>query len=160
MNNVLTLNIMLGAAFMVQYTAHLAHRFVISRAPTRWHRVIDSVSVYGWPLVLGAGSTAIAVSVAAFYPIKYFNLYFFRAFMLVVGFGLWNGFFVQSALLILIPVWSSWSVPLGVFGEANDPQGSRRYSAENLESPGADNIELPGIKTVDSQSQDEIKAEL
>merc|ERR1719242_3013455 len=153
-NNVLTLNIMLGAAFMVQYTAHLAHRFVISKAPTRWHRVIDAISVYGWPIVLGAASTAIAVSVAAFYPIKYFNLYFFRAFMLVVGFGLWNGFFVQSALLILIPVWSSWGVPMGVFGEDNDTKEgtlTRRYSSSTI-GDGID-IELPGIQTIQSDSK-------
>jgi len=63
---------------------------------------------------------------------------------LVVGFGLWNGFLVQSSLFILIPVWSSWGVPMGVFDEDNDTVNlNRRYSDQS-------GIEMPGVVTVGS----------
>lgn len=129
MNNVLILNIMFGAAFMVQYTAHVARRFVISPSKSRWFRVVDALSLYGGPLVWGALSTALAVSVAAFLPIKYFRLYYFRAFVIIVVFGLFNGLIVQSALLVLIPT-SFATAAQPMFGQEGAQTVRRRFSSD------------------------------
>merc|ERR1719204_2320060 len=70
-NSFLTLSIMLGAAFTVQYTAHINRRFVLSRASSRWYRAVDALSTYTGPIAWGGFTTALAVSSAAFMPAKY-----------------------------------------------------------------------------------------
>jgi len=128
MNSFLTLCIMLGAAFTVQYTAHVNRRFVRSNAPTRWHKMIDALSCYAGPIFWGGATTAVAVSAAAFLPAKYFRLYFFYSFLIMVGFGLFNGLVVQSALLVLIPINSeTWNKPM-LGGPNADADAGRRYS--------------------------------
>merc|ERR1719168_464188 len=125
MNSFLTLCIMLGAAFTVQYTAHVNRRFVRSNAPTRWHKMIDALSCYSGPIFWGGVTTAVAVSAAAFLPAKYFRLYFFYSFIIMVAFGLFNGLLVQSALLVLIPI-NPTTCRQPMFGE--DKASGRRYS--------------------------------
>jgi len=140
MNNVLTLNIMFGAAFMVQYTAHLARRFVLSPAKSRYYRAVDALSLYSGPLLWGALSTALAVSVAAFLPIKYFRLYYFRAFVIIVVFGLFNGLFVQSAILVLIPT-SFATAKLPMFGVPETAKTMRK----RFDSASFDGMEMSGL---------------
>jgi len=143
-NSFLTMCIMLGAAFTVQFTAHVNRRFVLSKAPSRWYRVVDALSTYAGPILWGGATTAIAVSAAAFMPAKYFRLYFFYSFVIMVGFGLLNGLAVQSSLLVLIPI-NYETAKLPMFGEDEQPQ--RRYSGSDLveEVKSAQNIEL-GLK--------------
>lgn len=126
-NSFLTMCIMLGAAFTVQYTAHINRRYVLSDAPTRWYRIVDALSTYTGPIAWGGATTALAVSAAAFMPAKYFRLYFFYAFIIMVGFGLFNGLCVQSAMLVLIPI-NCETAKIPMFGEDDTPE--RRYSNE------------------------------
>jgi len=127
-NSFLTMCIMLGAAFTVQFTAHVNRRFVLSKAPSRWYRVIDALSTYAGPIMWGGATTALAVSAAAFMPAKYFRLYFFYSFIIMVGFGLLNGLAVQSSLLVMIPI-NPATAAIPMFGEDDSPQ--RRYSASD-----------------------------
>merc|ERR1719242_143873 len=126
-NSFLTMCIMLGAAFTVQFTAHVNRRFVLSKAPSRWYRVIDALSTYAGPIMWGGATTALAVSAAAFLPAKYFRLYFFCSFLIMVGFGIFNGLVVQSAIFVLVPTSrSTFNIPM--FG-AGDPSPEDRYVA-------------------------------
>jgi hypothetical protein len=127
-NSFLTMCIMLGAAFTVPFTAHVNRRFVLSKAPSRWYRVIDALSTYAGPIMWGGATTALAVSAAAFMPAKYFRLYFFYSFIIMVGFGLLNGLAVQSSLLVMIPI-NPATAAITMFGEDDSPQ--RRYSASD-----------------------------
>jgi hypothetical protein len=129
-NSFLTLCITLGAAFTVQYTAHLNRRFVVSKAPTRWYRMVDALSAYAAPILYGGMTTAVAVSAAAFLPAKYFRLYFFYSFVIMVAFGLFNGLLVQSALLVLIPI-NMTAYRQDMFGD--DKGAGRRYSGSGDE---------------------------
>merc|ERR1719168_257393 len=134
MNSFLTLCIMLGAAFTVQYTAHVNRRFVRSNAPTRWHKMIDALSCYSGPIFWGGVTTAVAVSAAAFLPAKYFRLYFFYSFLIMVGFGIFNGLIVQSALFVLFPTSiDTFNIPM--FGE--DPAPELRYEEEGVKEKEA-----------------------
>merc|ERR1712060_898945 len=65
------------------------------------YRIANSLGNMFLPGTLGALTTVLAVSFMAFSDIAYTRIYYFRLFVIITGFGWFNGVFLQSALLAL-----------------------------------------------------------
>lgn len=91
----------LAVGLSVDYAAHVAHSFLIARAPSsvsnsRKYRALIAVRHIGTAVLSGAGSTLLALSFLSFSK-TYVLRAFFKIFLLVIIFGLWHG-------LLLLPV--------------------------------------------------------
>lgn len=75
------ITIIMSIGFSVDYSAHIAYGYVVSREDTAAGRVKEALSALGWPLSQGAMSTIIAVSVLADIP-AYMIVTFFKTVIL------------------------------------------------------------------------------
>lgn len=93
------MNIVMSLDFAVEYAAHVCHRYYISKEPLDSHKVIDTMSAVGWPVLQGGIAALLAVI-----PLVFVNSYviraFFRTVILVVGIGLIHA-------MVLLPVFVS-----------------------------------------------------
>lgn len=92
------ITIIMSIGFSVDYSAHIAYGYVVSREDTAAGRVKEALSALGWPLSQGAMSTIIAVSVLADIP-AYMIVTFFKTVVLSISLGLLHGLVFLPVLL-------------------------------------------------------------
>lgn len=98
---VTTIIMVLAIGLTVDYSAHIAHGFMVSRKPTRNERMIDALSEIGPAVIHGGMSTMLAfVLLAASESYVFFT--FFKVFFLVVVFGMFHGLVFLPVILSLL----------------------------------------------------------
>ena len=86
---------LLACALSVESTAHLLRHYLISEG-TKHERMLEALRKLFLPVLFGAITTGLCVFFMYFSEFPYFQLYYFRLYMLIIGFGLYNGVVVQS----------------------------------------------------------------
>jgi len=99
-NGMLALNLVVACGITVEFTAHINRHFMLANGNPNY-RIANSLGNMFLPVTLGALTTVLAVSFMAFSDIPYTRVYYFRLFVIITGFGWFNGVFLQSALLSL-----------------------------------------------------------
>jgi len=99
-NGMLALNLVVACGITVEFTAHINRHFMLANGNPNY-RMASSLGNMFLPVTLGALTTVLAVSFMAFSKIPYTRIYYFRLFVIITGFGWFNGVFLQSALLSL-----------------------------------------------------------
>merc|ERR1719510_785763 len=92
-------NIVLAIGLCVDYSAHIAHAFIVAKG-TKIERAQIALSTMGPAIVNGGMTTFLAVTPLFFSESHVFQT-FFKVFFLTVIFGLFHG-------IILLPVILSW----------------------------------------------------
>ncbi|CAB3407453.1 unnamed protein product [Caenorhabditis bovis] len=92
------ITIIMSIGFSVDYSAHIAYGYVVSREASASGRVREALSALGWPLVQGGLSTILAVSVLADIP-AYMIGTFFKTVVLSISLGLLHGLVFLPVLL-------------------------------------------------------------
>ncbi|KAM6900580.1 patched domain-containing protein 3 [Xenentodon cancila] len=82
--------------FTVDFSAHVSYAFVSSKKSSANEKAVDAISHLGYPILQGALSTILGVSVLAMSEFHTFRM-FFRIFFLVMSLGMLHG-------LVFIPV--------------------------------------------------------
>ena len=95
-NSISMLNLVMAIGFSVDYSAHFGHAFSISNQGKVEDRILDALISVGWSILMGGLSTFIGILALAFSSSDIFQI-FFRIFLGIVLFGLFNG-------LVLLPV--------------------------------------------------------
>ena len=90
LNGVSMITLVMAIGFAVDYSAHIAHAFVMSKEETANKRVVDAVSTLGASVFIGGFSTFLGMFVLLFASSEIYRI-FFRMFVGIVGFGLWHG---------------------------------------------------------------------
>ncbi|XP_072169811.1 patched domain-containing protein 3-like [Diadema setosum] len=90
------LNIILCIGFSVDFSAHITYAFVIAPKDSPNERAISALRALGMPILQGAASSILAISVLSTAPVYVFRI-FFKTLFLVMIFGAYHG-------LMLLPV--------------------------------------------------------
>lgn len=90
------LNIILCIGFSVDFSAHITYAFVIAPKDKPNDRAISALRALGMPILQGALSSILAISVLSTAPVYVFRI-FFKTLFLVMIFGAYHG-------LMLLPV--------------------------------------------------------
>eukprot|EP00794_Sanderia_malayensis_P013962 gene13962-15419_t len=104
LNAISMINIIMAVGFSVDYSAHIAHAFTVSREKKVNNRIIDAISTIGTSVLLGATSTFLGMSVTGFSSSHIFQV-FFKMFVGIIIFGLYNG---MVALPVLLSIFSKF----------------------------------------------------
>ena len=99
-NTVTAINMVLAVGIAVDYSAHIAHSFLVVKG-TRDERAKLALLRIGGEVLSGAFTTFLAVVVMAAAEHYIFEA-FFRMFAAIIMFGVWNGVVVLPVLLSLI----------------------------------------------------------
>ena len=100
LNAISMINLVMAIGFSVDYSAHIAHAFISSTKTIVHDRVIDALCTVGVSVLLGGISTFLGMLVTGFSDSEIFQI-FFRMFLGIVVFGLFNGMVVLPVLLSL-----------------------------------------------------------
>ena len=111
-NSISILNLVMAIGFSVDYSAHFGHAFSISNQHKVEDRILDALLSVGWSILMGSLSTFTGILVLAFSSSDTFQI-FFRIFLGIVLFGLFNGLVLLPVLISLFgcffkDVHSSW----------------------------------------------------
>ncbi|XP_059056673.1 NPC1-like intracellular cholesterol transporter 1 [Achroia grisella] len=91
----------LAIGLCVDYAAHIGHTFLIIRDGNRTTRALKTVTSIGAAVLLGGGSTFLSLSLLSMSKTYTFQS-FFKIFLLVIIFGLFNGLLFLPVVLSLI----------------------------------------------------------
>ena len=86
--------------FQVDYSAHIAHRFLLEPGDSRTHRIQSALQNIGPAVANGGITTTLAFILLAGSKSHVFST-FFKIFFLVVSFGLWHGLATLPVLLAI-----------------------------------------------------------
>ena len=112
MNNIIVLQLVIGLGLAVDYSAHIAHTYIIVEPPKecetnaekRMFKARVAISQMGSSVVHGAISTFLAIAVLGAAK-SYIFVVFFRLWLGIIVFGCANGF-------ILLPILMSFIGPI------------------------------------------------
>lgn len=90
LNGVSMITLVMAIGFAVDYSAHIAHAFVMSKEESANKRVVDAVSTLGASVLMGGFSTFLGMFVLLFATSEIYRI-FFRMFVGIVSFGLLHG---------------------------------------------------------------------
>ena len=99
-DSVAIINLVLAVGLAVDYSAHVAHAFVVARG-THQERMVTAVTEMGTAVIHGAASTFVAVLVLAASNSYIFRI-FFKQFFGICLFGVAHGMVLLPVLLSLI----------------------------------------------------------
>lgn len=91
----------LAIGLCVDYAAHIGHTFLTTCEGTRAERALKTVTSIGTAVFLGGGSTLLSLSLLSMSKAYTFRA-FFKIFLLVILFGLFNGLVFLPVVLSLI----------------------------------------------------------
>lgn len=91
----------LAIGLCVDYAAHIGHTFLTTTGESRTDRAFKTVTSIGTAVLLGGGSTFLSLSLLSMSKAYTFQS-FFKIFLLVIIFGLFNGLLFLPAVLSLI----------------------------------------------------------
>lgn len=98
------LNIILCIGFSVDFSAHITYAFVIAKEEDPNLRSMSALHNLGMPILQGALSTVIAISVLSTAPVYIFRI-FFKTLFLVMIFGAMHGLIVLPVFLSYLGNW-------------------------------------------------------
>jgi Niemann-Pick C1 protein len=91
----------LAIGLCVDYAAHIGHTFLTTTGESRTDRAFKTVTSIGNAVLLGGGSTFLSLSLLSMSKAYTFQT-FFKIFLLVITFGLYNGLLFLPVILSLI----------------------------------------------------------
>jgi len=100
-NGVCVVNLVMAVGVSVEFTAHITRIFMTAKG-TRDERAKKALTTMFAPTLNGALSTFIGVLPMGFAQFPYFQLYFFRQYVLIIVFGFLNGIALLPVLLSLV----------------------------------------------------------
>ncbi|XP_029935788.1 patched domain-containing protein 3-like [Myripristis murdjan] len=86
--------------FTVDFSAHIAYAFASSKKPSPQEKIVEALSNLGYPILQGAISTILGVSVLAVSEFHIFRT-FFKIMLLVMSIGMAHGLVFIPVLLVL-----------------------------------------------------------
>lgn len=108
MNNIIVVQLVIGLGLAVDYSAHIAHTYLIVEAPKeyskrdkRMYKARVALSQMGSSVVHGGFSTFLAISVLGGAQ-SYIFVVFFRIWVGIIVFGMSNGFILLPIILSFI----------------------------------------------------------
>ena len=101
-NAVFVVNLVTSLGFGVEFCNHIGMNFM-KQSGTRQQRAYAALSEMGASVLVGIATTKfIGVIVLAFAPSSLFRLYYFRMYLFIIIFGVWNGLIFLPTILSLI----------------------------------------------------------
>ncbi|CAG9795150.1 unnamed protein product [Diatraea saccharalis] len=91
----------LAIGLCVDYAAHIGHTFLITPGEYRTERAFKTVTSIGGAVLLGGGSTLLSLSLLSMSKAYTFKS-FFKIFLLVIIFGLFNGLIFLPVMLSIV----------------------------------------------------------
>lgn len=146
-DTVTCVNLIIAIGLCVDYSAHIAHRFMTVRAPSRDVRVQLTLAEIG-PAVLNGGVSTFLAFILLARSKSYVFTAFFKVFFLVVVCGLFNGLVVLPVLLSLLgphnPVEGHEEEPMQMLNGSGVPGGPtlRRDTDEEANMDGGTDSSL------------------
>lgn len=123
-NNIIVVNLVIAIGLAVDYSAHIAHTFLVIKAPKhlsdgdkRKYKAQKAISGMGSSVFHGGFSTFLAI-IALSAANSYIFVVFFRLWFGIIVFGMANGF-------LLLPIILSFVGPLGEVAEEADTPASK-----------------------------------
>lgn len=132
LNSISMINLVMAIGFAVDYSAHVAHAFVVAPGSSVEKRVIDALTHVGASVLLGGASTLVGIGVTALSKSEIFQI-FFKMFFSMIVLGLLHG-------LCILPVHLSIFHRLTTFTHADnsgalcdgDDDGASRLKEGNI----------------------------
>ena len=94
-------NLIIAIGLCVDYSSHIAHRFLIEPGASRDDRLVSTLTNMG-PAVLNGGVTTTLAFILLANSQSHVFITFFKVFFLVVSFGLYHGLIVLPVVLSLL----------------------------------------------------------
>lgn len=118
MNNIIVVNLVIGLGLAVDYSAHIAHTYLIVKPPKecetnaekRMYKARVAISQMGSSVIHGGFSTFLAIAVLGAAK-SYIFVVFFKLWFGIIVFGMSNGF-------ILLPIIMSFVGPVAIDQDA------------------------------------------
>eukprot|EP01006_Ploeotia_vitrea_P015469 TRINITY_DN44444_c0_g1_i1.p1 TRINITY_DN44444_c0_g1~~TRINITY_DN44444_c0_g1_i1.p1 ORF type:complete len:988 (-),score=87.19 TRINITY_DN44444_c0_g1_i1:94-3057(-) len=106
LNSVALVNIIFGIGLFVEYTAHLCRSFMFGKElGSATEQAAFAITDVFLPVVHGAFTSFFAVLVIAFSDTRFFVMYFFGMYSLMIFVGLLHGLVLLPVLLSFTPKW-------------------------------------------------------